>query len=281
MPWVRYDDTTPDSVKFTQLASPMQRLALLGAHVTLVCTSAVSGTDGLLDKAAFKAIPGTIQRALLTSVMGKAPLVHRRGDECECLAGRGWPDGAEYCVHDYLAYNPAAAEYELSKVQRKERRNPSMVRRVRNRDRDLCRYCGNPTDWADRRGPRGGQVDHVDPMQAGEVNLVVCCRDCNQKKGKRTPDEAGMRLLPAPDSDGLRSMSQSNGRPIVEVPAQANSYASRDGSGRVGVESSASPNDEGPVRTAGDGNPYLREAITGPKPQYHTGVPPIETREEE
>ena len=45
-------------------------------------------------------------------------------------------------------------------------------------------------------------LDHVIPRsRLGESaweNLVACCHPCNNKKGSRTPEEAGMKLLRAP-----------------------------------------------------------------------------------
>jgi 5-methylcytosine-specific restriction endonuclease McrA len=64
------------------------------------------------------------------------------------------------------------------------------------RDGHQCQYC------ARRPGARELNVDHVVPRSRGGDdswdNLVISCRTCNLKKGKRTPDEAGMRLLRAP-----------------------------------------------------------------------------------
>jgi 5-methylcytosine-specific restriction endonuclease McrA len=68
------------------------------------------------------------------------------------------------------------------------------------RDRYTCQYC-----------QRGGSaahltLDHVIPRSRGGEssweNLVACCHQCNNRKGNRTPDEAGMRLarLPRPFS---------------------------------------------------------------------------------
>ena len=60
---------------------------------------------------------------------------------------------------------------------------------ILHRDSHTCQYCGG----------RAGTVDHVQPKcQGGKTswdNLVACCRSCNQKKGGRTPAEAGMKLL--------------------------------------------------------------------------------------
>lgn len=36
-------------------------------------------------------------------------------------------------------------------------------------------------------------------------NLVACCYPCNNKKGDRTPDEAGMTLLKKPGKFGLHA----------------------------------------------------------------------------
>ena len=64
------------------------------------------------------------------------------------------------------------------------------------RDQHQCQYCGK------RPGPRELNVDHVVPRSRGGrdswENLVVSCRLCNLKKGRRTPSEAGMALLRAP-----------------------------------------------------------------------------------
>lgn len=75
-------------------------------------------------------------------------------------------------------------------------RDPELRAEIRERDGDLCRYCGVEVQWANRRGSHGGTYDHVDPYGGNEIaNLVVACRGCNARKRAQTPDEAGMRLL--------------------------------------------------------------------------------------
>jgi len=64
------------------------------------------------------------------------------------------------------------------------------------RDRGCCQYCGS-------RVPRNDfTYDHVIPRsQGGKTvweNVVVCCADCNGRKGSRTPQEAKMHLLTTP-----------------------------------------------------------------------------------
>jgi 5-methylcytosine-specific restriction endonuclease McrA len=64
------------------------------------------------------------------------------------------------------------------------------------RDRYTCQYC--------LRILASGELtlDHVVPRsRAGESaweNLVACCHPCNNRKGNRTPEEAGMKLSRQP-----------------------------------------------------------------------------------
>jgi 5-methylcytosine-specific restriction endonuclease McrA len=85
---------------------------------------------------------------------------------------------------------------------------------VRARDGSSCRYCGIEVEWTDRRSSKGGTYDHVDPEGDNSVgNIVVACRGCNAVKGKRTPDQAGIKLRPSPDLIGTRSGT--NGRSVA------------------------------------------------------------------
>jgi 5-methylcytosine-specific restriction endonuclease McrA len=64
------------------------------------------------------------------------------------------------------------------------------------RDRYTCQYCH-------RTLPSGElTLDHVLPRsRSGDStweNLVACCHSCNNRKGGRTPEEAGMRLMRQP-----------------------------------------------------------------------------------
>jgi 5-methylcytosine-specific restriction endonuclease McrA len=64
------------------------------------------------------------------------------------------------------------------------------------RDRYMCQYC-------QRVLPSGEMtLDHVIPRSRhGETaweNLVACCHSCNNRKGNRTPEEAGMKLMRLP-----------------------------------------------------------------------------------
>lgn len=67
-------------------------------------------------------------------------------------------------------------------------------RNIIKRDGHKCQYCGTKV------GPV--TVDHIIPKSYGGKdtweNLVCACIRCNNRKGDRTPDEAGMKLLSKP-----------------------------------------------------------------------------------
>jgi len=73
---------------------------------------------------------------------------------------------------------------------------PLTRRTVLARDHYTCQYCGAQ--------PVKSQltVDHVVPRsRGGETdwkNVVTACVPCNQRKGQRTPEETGIRLLAPP-----------------------------------------------------------------------------------
>ncbi len=75
-------------------------------------------------------------------------------------------------------------------------RLPCSRRGVFARDRETCQYCGK------QPGRAYLTMDHVIPRsQGGQTtweNVVTACRDCNHRKGGRTPEQANMVLLSTP-----------------------------------------------------------------------------------
>jgi 5-methylcytosine-specific restriction endonuclease McrA len=67
---------------------------------------------------------------------------------------------------------------------------------VFTRDKFRCQYCG------EKKLTRQLNYDHVVPrVKGGKTtwdNIVTSCYACNDRKGSRTPEEAGMRLLRKP-----------------------------------------------------------------------------------
>lgn len=65
-----------------------------------------------------------------------------------------------------------------------------LCKRIRDRDRNLCRYCGIRVNWKDKVSKTGGTYDHVDPDGPNSLeNVVVSCRQCNGRKKDRTPEQ--------------------------------------------------------------------------------------------
>ncbi len=122
-------------------------------------------------------------------------------------------DTTGWGLRDSKRYVEAVAEHrhpevELSQGTRgvdvaagEERGIPSHVRQaVLDRDDYICRYCGRRSQTV--------EVDHVVPVsQCGAStlsNLVTACRNCNRRKGGRTPKQAGMSVLPVRTSTERR-----------------------------------------------------------------------------
>lgn len=67
---------------------------------------------------------------------------------------------------------------------------------IYSRDRNTCQYCGKVFPRSELN------LDHVVPRSRGGKstweNVVCSCHECNRRKGGRTPEEAGMRLLRPP-----------------------------------------------------------------------------------
>jgi 5-methylcytosine-specific restriction endonuclease McrA len=69
-------------------------------------------------------------------------------------------------------------------------------RNVFARDGHRCQYCGTV------RSSKDLNLDHVTPVSQGGSstweNVVCCCIGCNRRKGDRSVEAAGMRLLRPP-----------------------------------------------------------------------------------
>lgn len=70
---------------------------------------------------------------------------------------------------------------------------PVNRREVLRRDHHSCQYCGSTKQLT---------LDHVIPVSKGGKhswdNVVTACEKCNQRKGDRTPLQAGMTLRTQP-----------------------------------------------------------------------------------
>ncbi|MEW5993538.1 MAG: HNH endonuclease [Candidatus Zixiibacteriota bacterium] len=77
---------------------------------------------------------------------------------------------------------------------------------ILTRDNHRCQYCG--------RSKGSMTVDHVIPKRLGGQedweNLVCACSKCNNRKGDRTPEEAGMKLIRRPSRPTYITFIQRN-----------------------------------------------------------------------
>lgn len=99
--------------------------------------------------------------------------------------------------HSQRANMPMPSVIRLLEYRRIPHQARALSRKnILMRDRYTCQYC--------LRGGSSAQLtlDHVVPRSRGGdstwENLVACCHQCNNRKGNRTPEEAGMKLVRSP-----------------------------------------------------------------------------------
>jgi 5-methylcytosine-specific restriction endonuclease McrA len=121
----------------------------------------------------------SVERALVLVFLHKAELVEAQ---------------QEHLVHSAHAAFPWPSIVRLKAYVRVPYRRIMLTRRnVIRRDGNHCQYCGSRERLT---------LDHVVPKSRGGPdtweNLVAACVPCNNRKGNRTPEEAGMRLSRKP-----------------------------------------------------------------------------------
>jgi len=99
---------------------------------------------------------------------------------------------------------PVPSVIRLFKYRKVPRQKRSVSRKnILLRDRDSCQYCGHILPH------RSLTLDHVLPRSRGGEstweNLVAACYPCNNAKGNRTPQEAGMALARQPQPIGIHA----------------------------------------------------------------------------
>lgn len=94
-------------------------------------------------------------------------------------------------------------EYYID-IRKRRRTSGAKREKIYVRDRLRCQYCNLKYK---HKHPKTGVIfdkdymtlDHIVPQSRGGAtssdNLVLACKPCNQQKGDRTPEEAGMPLL--------------------------------------------------------------------------------------
>lgn len=201
MPFFQVDDQLSVSRKTQSLIEnegPLQGGSAIGLWTLAGSLAQAKGSDGVVTT-------GDLVRQYLdrakalkaAKLLVKYRLWHAHGHDCDRC-----PPVAEgeYLFHDWFAmgYTPAE-KVRQNRDKRKELKNNEIIDAVWARDGEHCRYCRRHVKRGDRKSPNRPTLDHVYPGVArGPGNLVVACLPCNQKKGQRTPEQAGMPLVDTP-----------------------------------------------------------------------------------
>lgn len=124
-----------------------------------------------------------VQRAITLLYLGKAELI----------------EAGSWVIRSERMAMPAPSVVRLSYFVKRPFPQLHPTRRsLLARDDFTCQYCG--------RKDGGLTLDHIIPKVRGGTddwnNLVCCCTRCNNLKGNRTPEEAGMTLLRKPRRPG-------------------------------------------------------------------------------
>lgn len=121
------------------------------------------------------------ERAVVLTVLGKVDVLEEYEDEIRSVS--------------LALKTPSVVRLKKGGAARKQSVRFSRVN-VYTRDGFRCQYCG------ERKHARELNYDHVIPRARGGrtvwENIVTSCYVCNDRKGGRTPEEAGMRLRKKP-----------------------------------------------------------------------------------
>lgn len=121
------------------------------------------------------------QRAVTLWFIDKAEIIAEYADRV--IRGHGWEMKMPSVIR-------------LLKVVRRKKAIRFSRTNVYARDKGRCQYCAAKVTLPE------ATYDHVVPRAQGGktewTNVVIACVPCNQKKGGRTPAQAGMRLRSLP-----------------------------------------------------------------------------------
>lgn len=85
---------------------------------------------------------------------------------------------------------------------------------IYERDSGICQYCGRHMSKSE------ATIDHITPRSKGGTNTwkntVLSCKKCNEKKGSRSLEESGLKLLSEPKKPSWISTKYGKARSIQE-----------------------------------------------------------------
>ncbi len=119
------------------------------------------------------------RKAIILIFLGKAEIVEKDGE----------------FIHSVNDRFPLPSIVRLTRYIHVPQKRVMLTRKnIIKRDNHQCQYCGSRTAAL--------TIDHVIPrVRCGKdtwENLVCACVKCNNKKGNRTPEDVGLKLLKKP-----------------------------------------------------------------------------------
>jgi 5-methylcytosine-specific restriction endonuclease McrA len=122
----------------------------------------------------------SVKKAFMLMYLSKAELVEYRPGSALKSIRSSFPYPSVIRLQSYIR-----VPYKRVDLSRKN---------ILRRDGFRCQYCGSHSHPL--------TLDHIIPKSRGGgdswENLVAACIPCNNRKGSRTPEEAGLRLLSPP-----------------------------------------------------------------------------------
>lgn len=203
--WLKLEITTPDKPEVFELAS----LLMIDDHDT-VFAKLVRVWIWFDQQTENGEVPSTSKLYLdrVTGIKGF----------CDAMITVGWmyEENKRIWLPNFDRHNGVSAKKRIDAARRKAKSRSAKTNVTENsdkkefigsslrsaiykRDNYQCVYCGFVEDvrpLVGRHSSASLSLDHVVPESRGGVtsveNLVTCCTVCNQEKGNKTPQEAGM-----------------------------------------------------------------------------------------
>lgn len=146
----------------------------------------------------------TVRRGLSLLYQGHAQVVLKEGETFNTFGFDDWKDfSMRTNTEDDEMVRTVSFEIKIPRIilllfyDRLPINDVKLTRKnIFERDGNRCQYCGRKFDT------RELNLDHVLPKSQGGLttwgNVVCSCTSCNARKGRRTLEEAGMRLIRKP-----------------------------------------------------------------------------------
>ena len=133
-------------------------------------------------------------------------------NECLGMEAVSLEDWVKLPIRDYdLTIGCGRGEVRVPSVIVSQTFKDTIFRDVKltNDNVSICQYSGKVLS------PNEGNVDHVVPRSRGGknvwTNVVWCDKNVNSRKGSRTPEEAGLKLIAKPAEPSTQLMNFSRG----------------------------------------------------------------------